>query len=92
MFPQEPFLRNTGIWSHLFFINSNFLAFFSFLIRASSFEALDLFLNLLEKTILTGLREEVYFAPSLELLCSRTLLFKSVVIPVYKVLSAHKSM
>ena len=33
--------------------------------------------------------EEVYFAPSLELLCSTTLRFKSVVIPVYKVLSAH---
>ena len=73
------FLINLGF---LLFINSNFSPLVSFLILASSLEASERFLNFLEYTSKTGLLMEVYLAPSLELLCSETLRFKSVVIPV----------
>ena len=75
----------------LFLTKVNFSSLVNFFILASSIEALDLFLYFLEKIILTGLLAAVYLAPVLFPipLCSAKRRIRSVVIPVYKLLSAH---
>lgn len=67
----------------------NFSARENFFILFSSFCASARLEKVFEYISFTGLRALVYFAPSFEVLCSLILRFKSVVIPVYKVLSAH---
>jgi len=54
----------------------------SFLMRASSLDALDRFRNRFEKTNLTGRRPRVYLAPELEELCSLIRRVKSAAMPV----------
>lgn len=83
------FFKIPFIFYVCFFIISNFSFLDNALILASSLEAVERLRNFLEYANSTGLRDLVYFAPSPEELCSPILRFKSTVIPVYKVPSAH---
>jgi hypothetical protein len=64
------------------------LSFFSSLSRLLARERLDVSSEYTRKT---GRRHRVYFAPPIPLLCWRTRLFRSVVIPVYSVESEQQT-
>lgn len=73
---------------YYFSINFNLSIFFNCFILYSSLLASDLLSYNLKYNNFTGSLVFVYFAPFPEL-CFSILLFKSVDIPVYKVLSLH---